>query len=212
MLYHADDQHTDSLQKAYDDYLGCLGQLHERKTWRDNTGQQGRRPWTSVRYAGVRSSRSAAPGLPGGFSCGDCRYDNTGNPVQYIEITPQNGLNESIYTYDSLSRLTEEKRASCCPRVFGLDTVYTYDQVGNRLTRAQGGVTTSYVYDNNDKLTSASSGSLSETFAYSLNGNLTSATGSVLGNWSGLTYDDENRFTSVASYPPSAGTESFVSA
>ena len=66
------------------------------------------------------------------------------------------------------------------------------------------------MYDNNDKLTSAGSGSLSETFAYSLNGNLTSATGNLLGAWSGLTYDDENRLTSVASYPPSGGTESFV--
>ena len=66
----------------------------------------------------------------------------------------------------------------------------THDAVGNR--------------------TVATSGSLSESFAYSLNGDLTSGTGNLLGAWSGLTYDDENRLTSIASYPPSGGTESFV--
>jgi RHS repeat-associated protein len=80
---------------------------------------------------------------------------------------------------------------------------YTYDQVGNRLTRVKQGVTTTYSYDDNNKLTGLSGGQTA-TFGYDNNGNMTSISGTTFGAWT-LVYDDADQLTSV-SYPNATGT------
>ena len=70
-----------------------------------------------------------------------------------------------VYTYDATYKLIEERIND--PE-FGLRTItYTYDKVGNRLTKTDNGVITSYTYDVNDRLLSENSIS----YFYDNNGN-----------------------------------------
>ncbi len=73
------------------------------------------------------------------------------------------------YTYDALGRLLTETET------IGVNVnthVYTYDAVGNRVTRDRNGVVTSYTYDANDRLLTAGA----ETFGFNAKGQLTSRT------------------------------------
>jgi len=70
------------------------------------------------------------------------------------------------YTYDRLGRLTAADRSS------GADASYTYDIVGNRLSKTLGGNTTTYTYNALDQLT-AEDGTYAYTYTYDGNGNLT---------------------------------------
>ena len=85
------------------------------------------------------------------------------------------------YTYDSTDKLLEE-------RITNLDgstsvISYTYDKVGNRLTKTENGVTTTYTYDANNRL-------VKEDDIYDDNGNLTEKIGSD--EQVRYTYDAEN--------------------
>ncbi len=64
---------------------------------------------------------------------------------------------------------------------------YTYDPMGNRLTKVNNGVTTSYTYDNADQMTAAGG----VTFGYDNNGNQTGRGADTFG------YNAENRLTST---------------
>jgi RHS repeat-associated protein len=100
------------------------------------------------------------------------------------------------YGYDKLYRLTSEAISSD-PTVSDNGTIqYTYDAVGNRLTRNS--TTTavpsaSYTYDANDRLTTVSGGSGPTSMAYDANGNTTTAGGTT------YSYDFENQMTQVMS-------------
>lgn len=93
------------------------------------------------------------------------------------------------YTYDELYGLIEEKITD---PVLGNQTIsYTYDSVGNRLTRTDSGGTINYAYDSNDRL-------LSEDgiiYTYDDNGNILRGTDGV--DTTNYTYDYENRLISV---------------
>jgi uncharacterized protein RhaS with RHS repeats len=119
--------------------------------------------------------------------------DDVGNPLRRTELVDGTTYN-TTYQYDKLYRMLSESRT---PGNYRLS--YTYDQVGNRLTRNKDGTTVTYTYDSNDKLTAASGGGQSASMSYDSNGNMTGVSGTMFGTWT-LSYDDENRLTSV-SYP-----------
>jgi RHS repeat-associated protein len=66
-------------------------------------------------------------------------YDPPGNRTRVVEAT---GVRVS-WAYDSNYRLIQEMRSGSN----GFSITYTYDKVGNRLIKIQGGVRTSYLYD-----------------------------------------------------------------
>ncbi len=67
-----------------------------------------------------------------------------GNRLQVVE-----GSRRTVsYTYDDLYRLTGETVTGADPTTLA----YTYDAVGNRLTRSEGGATTASTYDADDRL------------------------------------------------------------
>lgn len=70
-----------------------------------------------------------------------------------------------------------------------LQTAYTYDLMGNRLTQNAGGTSTSYSYDSADELTKAVTGTTSITYSYNADGNQTTAPGAT------YTYDARNLLT-----------------
>jgi RHS repeat-associated protein len=91
-------------------------------------------------------------------------------------------LSTNVYTYDKLYRLAGVDATDNT-----LDTAYTYDPVGNRLSRTRNGPATSYSYDRADRITSA--GSVS--YTVNANGNVTARGSDAFG------YDQANRLTSV---------------
>ncbi len=101
----------------------------------------------------------------------------------------------STYEYDANGRLIRE--------VYGdglsidREITYSYDAVGNRLTRLDSMVgLTTYTYDRNDRLLEATTGSVTARYAYDANGNVisrTSPTQSTIFTW-----DFENRLRSVS--------------
>jgi RHS repeat-associated protein len=96
------------------------------------------------------------------------------------------------YTYDGLSRLLSE---TIVDAVAGNKSLaYTYDAVGNRLTRTEDGNTTNYGYDINDRLLSEG---LGIAYAYDDNGNqIRKNAGPLTDHYD---YDFENRLISVDS-------------
>ncbi|MHB8861524.1 MAG: putative Ig domain-containing protein [Pirellulaceae bacterium] len=108
---------------------------------------------------------------------------------QRASIVEQGGRRVD-YTYDVLNRLTREAIADA---VFGDRTFdYTYDAVGNRLTRSDSASgLTQYSYDANDRLLTELSGGALTQFTYDDNGNMlsrVSATDQAFYEW-----DFENR-------------------
>ncbi|SHF14153.1 RHS repeat-associated core domain-containing protein [Seinonella peptonophila] len=107
-------------------------------------------------------------------------YNQKGN---ITSVTSNIGT--TIYDYDQLEQLTKETRPNG-------DTIeYTYDEVGNRLTKkvTTGGTstTTTYTYNDVNELTSVGG----TTYTHDLNGNLTSD-----GSYS-YVYDTEDRLIAV---------------
>jgi RHS repeat-associated protein len=90
-------------------------------------------------------------------------YDAVGNP---IGMTEANG-DVLTWTYDALNQLTHEQRSGDN----AYDLTYTYDPVGNRLTKLTGGVTTTYTYDAANELTLEDAGGTLTTYSYDENGN-----------------------------------------
>jgi RHS repeat-associated protein len=109
----------------------------------------------------------------------------TGNRTQVIDDTGR----RVEYTYDSLNRLTREQIFD--PTSGDEDIVYTYDAVGNRLSRTDNTGTVGYTYDANDRVLTADG----TTFTYDDNGNVTSRT--VSGVTTTYSYDPENRLLRV---------------
>ncbi len=91
------------------------------------------------------------------------------------------------YAYDATHKLIEEGITAATG---GLSRVtYTYDAVGNRLTKSVDGVTNSYTYDANDRLLSEKG----VTYSYDANGN--TITKSNATEQIDYTYDGLNRMT-----------------
>jgi len=104
------------------------------------------------------------------------------------------GTDSFSYGYDRLYRLTSVTNP-------GDDAAYSYDPVGNRLTKTLGSTSTTYTYDRADRLASAGGSSVSvsavgtttargaDTFAYDQANRLTSAT--VAGVTENSAYDGD---------------------
>ena len=73
------------------------------------------------------------------------------------------------WTYDSVYRLTQEQRNGAN----AYDIGYTYDGVGNRVTKTSGGVPTTYTCDAGDKMLRLEDNTGITTLTYDLNGNQT---------------------------------------
>jgi len=95
------------------------------------------------------------------ISCYTYTLGPAGNRVKVTEHTGRTVQ----YTYDATYKLVEEKIDD---PDFGIRTIsYTYDPVGNRLTKNDDGVVTNYTYDNNDRLLTENN----ITYSYDNNGN-----------------------------------------
>ena len=117
----------------------------------------------------------------------------TGLRTQVLEDTGR----KVDYTYDDYYRLTCEKISDPAS---GIKTIaYTYDNVGNRLSKTADGVTTACSYDANDRLISDGESS----YNYDDNGNTISKTSA--NETAVYIYDSRNRLTE-ASITTSQGT------
>lgn len=98
------------------------------------------------------------------------------------------------YTYDPLNRLTEVKDS-----VGALIEGYSYDPLGNRLTKTNSAGTVHYIYDAANRLTEmrqgSKTGAVVASFGYDDNGNLTSKTEGAVTTI--IEYDQLNRVKSV---------------
>jgi RHS repeat-associated protein len=98
---------------------------------------------------------------------------------------------KAFYGYDSLYRLKTERRTGN-----HTDTMmYTYDPVGNRLTKAHRGVTTTYSYNNRDELLSEWDGTDSIRYSYDSAGRMLTKT--EMGGTTHYRWRDEDRLDSL---------------
>ena len=115
--------------------------------------------------------------------------DPVGNRTHVVE---HNGRTVD-YTYDELNRLVAEDITD--PVSGNLSFAYTYDNVGNRLSKTDSTGTTDYTYDANNRLASETGPSGTITYTYDSNGNQIqkqSASETVT-----YGYDYENRLISI---------------
>ncbi len=124
-------------------------------------------------------------------------YSYSRNNAGIITAESQASLYSVSYGYDNAYQLTSETRTGTA----AYDYDYTYDAVGNRLTKYDGTTTESYTYDDADKLTAAGS----KSYGYDNAGNLTSVT--VGGNTTTLAWDYAGRLSGITY--PSTATNSF---
>jgi YD repeat-containing protein len=116
------------------------------------------------------------------------RYDPAGN---CLVVTEADGTRVS-WAYDSINRLTRDLRSGGN----GYALTYTYDPMGNRLSKREGGSPTTYAYDLADELLTEASSLGTTTHSYDRNGNQIRkvAPGSALTT---LAWDFENRLVSA---------------
>jgi len=122
-------------------------------------------------------------------------YDNAGNRTAVAEA---NG-DRVTWSYDEIYQLTREQRSGAN----AYDITYSYDAVGNRLSKLEGGTTTTYSYDAANQLNVEVTPSARTTYAYDANGNtqVTNAAGSL----TTYAWDIENHLT-VAQLPAGGRT------
>ncbi|MEU5420300.1 ricin-type beta-trefoil lectin domain protein [Streptomyces sp. NPDC020667] len=122
--------------------------------------------------------------------------DDAGQPVRIDVARAGKPAGYQYYDYDPAGRLVTEcssaTKAGNCPDLTTA-TTYGYDQVGNRQTQNQAGVSTTYKYDDADQLTQSVTGSASRDFTYDADGNQTGAGGDT------FAYDANNRLIKAMS-------------
>jgi RHS repeat-associated protein len=106
-------------------------------------------------------------------------YDANGN-LTYINVT--NDISNKSYTFDALNRLVHAEGS------FGTID-YTYDGVGNRLTKVENNQTSTYNYASGTNRLQEIAGSVA--YKYDANGNITGIGNKV------LTYNQNNRLVRV---------------
>jgi YD repeat-containing protein len=113
-------------------------------------------------------------------------YDDAGNKTSVEEHTGY----RVEYTYDELYHLTQETITD--PVEGDLTIAYTFDAVGNRLTKDDSveGLTI-YSYDQNDRLLTETTAGVTTTYTYDDNGNLVSEISSE--QQTTYTWNSENR-------------------
>ena len=126
-------------------------------------------------------------------------YTYTLNDAGFRTEVVENGGSHVYYGYDSLYRLKSERRTGA-----HTDTMtYSYDPVGNRLTKAHRGVTTTYAYNNRDMLLSEWDGSDSTRYSYDSAGR--TLTKVDAGGTTHYFWEDEDRLDSL--HTPSTGVK-----
>ena len=95
------------------------------------------------------------------------------------------GVQRSVsYRYDVTGKLLAETILQAGQRN---SMAYTYDAMGNRLTKVANGITTHYSYNSNDQLISETTADVTTSYAWDNNGNLikkTSPEGEISYSWS----------------------------
>ncbi|MFC1533671.1 RHS repeat-associated core domain-containing protein [Thermodesulfobacteriota bacterium] len=109
-------------------------------------------------------------------------YDNNGNLTSIS--APSTPWYNRTYTYDSLNRLTH---AEGTYGVIG----YTYDDVGNRLTKTKGSVTDTYAYIPGTNVLDTVTNGETTVYTHDANGNITAIGNKI------LTYNQNNRLIMV---------------
>ncbi len=124
----------------------------------------------------------------------DYTYDGVGNRQTHSEKIGETTI-PYWYGYDPLNRLVEVRDTNSGGPLLGS---YSYDLLGNRLTKTEGGITLTYLYDLANQLTEIRQGGVPQAaLTYDLNGNLsTRVDGGVSTTF---TYDAENRLAWVQS-------------
>lgn len=118
----------------------------------------------------------------------DYTYDAADNITAIADVL--NATRNQTFTYDELHRLIG------ATGVYGT-TNYTYDPVGNRLTRALGGATETYAYaGSSNRLLSVTSSAGTRPFGYTANGQITSDARPA-GDVFGLLYNHANRLSQL---------------
>jgi len=118
-------------------------------------------------------------------------YDNSGNVLTLTDYLPATDQ-ITTYTYDDLNRLL----SASLPGVYS--HAWTYNNIGNMLTRNDNNGNVSYLY-NDAAHKHAVTQVGANYFCYDANGNMTrrNATSSSCTNGDSLSYDKENRLTSI---------------
>ena len=176
----------------------------------------------TVTYGYDTADRLTGVTLPSGNGYTETRgYDAAGRLAKVASTKGSTTLSSWTLTLDKAGRTTQlaVARAGIAtpPRYYGYDpagrilsecvsatgttgcpsgsakTTYTYDKVGNRLTKDTGAATTTYTYDPADELTKSVTGTASVTYGYDLDGNQTSAGATT------SAYDANNRQTKFVS-------------
>ncbi len=98
--------------------------------------------------------------------------------------------NTTYYLYDSLNRLTTEQRVGTS----AYTRIYSYNNVGNRLSMINGTTTVNYYYNNLNQLTSSTSEGAGTYYNYDADGNLTSENSLISPRW-----NYENQMISIGS-------------
>ena len=93
------------------------------------------------------------------------------------------------YSYDNAYQLTRERRSGAN----AYDVTYSYDPVGNRLTKIEGGTTTTYSYDAANQLNVEVTPSARTTYTYDANGNTSVI--NAAGSRTTYSWDLENHIT-----------------
>jgi RHS repeat-associated protein len=114
--------------------------------------------------------------------------DNIGNR---IGVTEANG-DVITWSYDNAYQLTREQRSGANT----YDITYSYDAVGNRLIKIEGGQTTTYTYDAANQVQTEETPAQITTFAFDANGN--TLVENAGGQRTTYTWDLENMCTGIA--------------
>ncbi|WP_418391867.1 RHS repeat-associated core domain-containing protein [Victivallis lenta] len=118
--------------------------------------------------------------------------DPAGMRTTAVETGENRSSRLLTFVYDDRYQLTQESD-SMRP---GNPTVsYTYDKLGNRLSRTDGGVATTCTVDKLNRVTQSTTGSGVTAYTYDLNGNLASKTAG--GTTRSYRFDRENRLVGV---------------
>ena len=127
-------------------------------------------------------------------------YNRNGQVVKETNLNnvSVNPVNETrSYAYDYMGNLLKSEITGSA----NVTTLYTYDKVGNRLTKKQNNVTTTYTYNGLNQLTGESGGGNSLNYVYDANGNQIRITGTA----------DGTSVNKVFAYTPSGMMSSYTS-
>ena len=127
-------------------------------------------------------------------------YNRNGQVVKETNLNnvSVNPVNETrSYAYDYMGNLLKSEITGSA----NVTTLYTYDKVGNRLTKKQNNVTTTYTYNGLNQLTGESGGGNSLNYVYDANGNQIRITGTA----------DGTSVNKVFAYTPSGLMSSYTS-